>query len=92
MKVTVEQIESLIQREVYFNAGEVAGSGEGDPMNVLTICVLTLVNGFTVTGESACVDPANYDRELGESIARKNAVEKIWMLEGYLLKHKLQEK
>lgn len=92
MKVTEEHIESLIQREVYINAGEVTGSHEGDPLNLLTICVLTLESGFTVTGESACVDPKNFDREMGEGIARKKAIEKIWMLEGYLLKHKMKEK
>ena len=56
---------------------------------VLTVCVITLENGFTVTGESACASPQNFDKELGEKIAKKNAVDKIWMLEGYLLKQKL---
>lgn len=57
--------------------------------DVLTVCVLTLRNGFTVTGESACASPENYDREIGERIAYENAREKIWPLEGYLLKEKL---
>lgn len=52
----------------------------------LTVCVLTLWNGFTVTGESACASPANYDRELGEKIALQNAKQKIWALEGYRLR------
>lgn len=59
--------------------------------DVLTVCVLTLRNGFTVTGESACASPANYDREIGERIAMKDATEKIWLLEGYLLKQRLYE-
>ena len=59
--------------------------------DVLTMCVLTLRNGFTVTGESACASPENYDREIGEKIAKDNAKEKIWMLEGYLLKQHLYE-
>lgn len=58
---------------------------------VLTVCVLTLKNGFTVTGESACASSENYDKEIGEKIAKENAVEKIWVLEGYLLKQKLYE-
>ena len=57
--------------------------------DVLTVCVMTLKNGFTVTGESACASPANYDKEVGERVARDNATEKIWLLEGYLLKEKL---
>jgi len=59
--------------------------------DVLTVCVLTLENGFTVTGESACASPENYDKQVGEKIARENAAEKIWLLEGYLLKQKLFE-
>ena len=59
--------------------------------DVLTVCVLTLRNGFTVTGESACASPENYNKEIGEQIARTNAVEKIWVLEGYLLKQRLFE-
>ena len=57
--------------------------------DVLTVCVLTLRNGFTVTGESACASPENYDKEIGEKIARENATEKIWLLEGYLLKERI---
>lgn len=56
---------------------------------VLTVCVLTLRNGFTVTGESACASPENYNQEIGEKVARENAFDKIWVLEGYLLKQLL---
>lgn len=59
--------------------------------DVLTVCVITLQNGFTVTGESACASPENYNQGIGESIAFKNAREKIWLLEGYLLKQRLYE-
>lgn len=60
--------------------------------DVLTVCVLTLRNGFIVTGESACVSPENYNQEIVEKIAKENARDKIWLLEGYLLKQKLYEK
>lgn len=59
--------------------------------SLLTFCVLVLRNGFTVTGESACASPENFDAEIGRKIARQNAVNKIWMPEGYLLKQKLSE-
>jgi hypothetical protein len=55
----------------------------------LTHCTLILENGFEVTGESACVDPANYDIVIGERMAYENAFEKIWSVEGYLLQEKL---
>lgn len=57
----------------------------------LTVCRLTLKNGYTVTGESAAASPENFDREIGQKIARQNAREKIWGLEGYLLRQKLHE-
>jgi hypothetical protein len=60
--------------------------------DVLTICVLKLKNGFLVTGESACADPANFNAEIGRKIARENAREKIWMLEGYLLRQHLYDR
>ena len=56
---------------------------------LLTFCVLVLRNGFTVTGESACASPENFDAELGRKIARQNAISKMWPLMGYALKEKL---
>lgn len=61
------------------------------PGTCLTICCLTLANGFTVTGESACASQDNFDKQLGEKIAKENARNKIWALEGFLLKQKLFE-
>ena len=60
-----------------------------DPVNLLTFCVLILKNGFTVTGESACASPENFDAELDRKIARQNAISKVWPLMGYALKEKL---
>ena len=58
-------------------------------LNLLTFCVLVLRNGFTVTGESACASPENFDAEVGRKIARQNAVSRIWPLMGYELRTKL---
>ena len=66
--------------------GEPAKDG---PLSLLTFCVLVLRNGFTVTGESACVSPENFDAEVGRKIARQNAVQKIWPLMGYELRSQL---
>lgn len=57
----------------------------------LTVCCLTLRNGFTVTGESAAASPENFDQEIGQKIARQNARDKIWALEGYRLKQQLAD-
>ncbi len=48
--------------------------------------------GFTVTGRGACVDPANFDLEIGRQVARQDAENKLWQLEGYLLSVKLASK
>lgn len=60
--------------------------------STLTICVLTLENGFTVTGESACADARNFNAAIGEKVAFDNAKNKIWLLEGYLLRQALHLK
>ena len=62
-----------------------------DSLRLLTFCVLVLRNGFTVTGESACASPADFDAEIGRNIARQNAVQKIWPLMGYELRSKLSQ-
>jgi Phage protein (N4 Gp49/phage Sf6 gene 66) family len=59
------------------------------PGTTLTVCALKLRNGYLVTGESAAASPSNFDEALGRKIARDNARNKIWALEGYLLREKL---
>ena len=59
------------------------------PLSLLTFCVLVLRNGFTVTGESACASPENFDAEIGKKIAKANALQKVWPLMGYALKEQL---
>ena len=65
------------------------GDADLDPLGRLTFCVLVLRNGYTVTGESACASPENFDTGLGRKIARQKAVEKIWPLLGFRLRDKL---
>ena len=59
------------------------------PGTTLTVCALTLRNGFQVTGESAAASPSNFDEAIGRKIARDHARNKIWQLEGYLLRTRL---
>jgi hypothetical protein len=81
-RVTPEHIDSVIVDESYHQFAN----------TTLIVCVLKLRNGFTVTGESAAASPENFDEEIGRKIARENARDKIWMLEGYLLKQQLFER
>ncbi|WP_273280935.1 Gp49 family protein [Pseudooceanicola atlanticus] len=80
-RLTPGHIDAVIEDEIYWNP---AGTS-------LTICVLILKNGFTVTGESAAASNENFDPQIGMKIARQNAREKIWALEGYLLRQRLFE-
>ena len=66
-----------------------ADDADIDALKLLTFCVLVLRNGFTVTGESACVSRENFDAEIGRKVARENAISKVWPLLGFLLKEKL---
>ena len=61
------------------------------PNTTMTVCALTLKNGFIVVGESAAASPENFDAEIGRKIARDNARNKIWALEGYLLRSQLSQ-
>ena len=65
------------------------GGNHSVSLSLLTFCVIVLRNGFTVTGESACASPENFDAEIGREIAFENAKNKIWPLMGYALKEKL---
>jgi hypothetical protein len=101
-RVTLEMVNDSISSEHYFTAGEADAytiqedtntwddvDAAPEPLNCLTFCVLVLKNGFTVTGQSACADPANFQVDIGRRIARANAVTQIWPLLGYELKTKL---
>lgn len=98
-RVTPTSIDLCIKSEHFFTAGDAAKhsahgamhdfGNEPSALKLLTFCVLILKNGFTVTGESACASPENFDAEIGRKIAKANAREKIWALEGYLLKTRL---
>ena len=97
-RITPEHIDSKIKAVEYILPRDVCKHDNGVevfdaplPLQTLTFCILTLENGFTVTGESACASPENFDAEIGKKIAYDNAREKIWLLEGYLLKEKLYQ-
>lgn len=81
IRITAAHVDSTIKRVIYLQP-----SG-----TTLTLCIMELRNGTYVTGESACVDPENFNKDIGERIAHENAKEKIWSLEGYLLKQSFYE-
>ena len=101
-RVTPDSIEAKIKGEFYFTAmdgAEMARERNHDleypdptgPLPRLTICILELENGFTILGKSASASASNFDPELGKKIARADAFNQIWPLEGYLLRERLFE-
>ncbi len=99
-RVTPADIEAAIEHTFFINGGQAARaydqsvareSKDHMPVDLLTICVVTLRNGFTVVGKSACASPENYDRELGEKIALEDAKRQLWPLLGVILKQRLHE-
>lgn len=80
LTITNDEIVSIVAKEEYVRVGIKT-----------TICCLTLKNGFEIVGESACVDPANFDVGLGRKYARERAINKIWELEGYRLQCELHK-
>lgn len=78
-RLNPQHIDDQIVKEQYFVF----------PGTTLTVCALTLRNGFHVVGESAAASPENFNEEIGRKISRDNARSKIWALEGYLLRSKL---
>ena len=99
-RVTPADVSANIVSEWYFTAGDWAHGAQtaehpgitsvyDSALDQLTFCVLVLRNGFTVTGESTCASPENFNAEIGRRIARENAVAKIWPLMGYELRSKL---
>ena len=81
-RLSPEQIDRAIHSEQYHVF----------PGTTMTVCALTLRNGYIVIGESAAASPENFDEALGRRIARQNARNKIWALEGYLLRENLHER
>ncbi len=92
-RITPEDIECNIIGTYYFTADEPFASpflgNHYDVLRTMTFCILVLQNGFTVTGEAACVSPENFNAELGRKIARQNAVQQIGPLMAYHLKQTL---
>jgi hypothetical protein len=84
-------MDGLAQAETHEEAADTAESLLHLPweLGLLTICVLTLRNGFTILGKSACASPANFSQEIGEKVAREDAIRQIWPLLGYELRSKL---
>lgn len=89
-RLTPDHIENCIAAEYYGRASHLFRDAPSHTaLECLTICTLVTKSGFTLVGTSACASPENYDPDIGRKLARQNAREQLWKLEGYLLKERL---
>jgi len=79
MKVNPQDVKNMIVGETFTVL----------PNGLTTVCQLTLSNGWTAIGQSYCVDPAEFDAEIGKEIARRNAEDEVWKVAGYELMQKI---
>lgn len=79
-KVTEKQIDKIIQ----------AGSIEiQDLSDKTTLVKFRTKEGFEIVATSSCVDPKNYNRDVGAKICMDQIKNKLWEYEGYVLSKKL---
>ena len=99
-RITPDDVDNSISSIHIFSGLEAAKANrvirsepvDAESLKLLTMCVIVLKNGFTVTGKSSCVSPENYDRSKGEEIALNNAKDQIYSYLGFELKTKLSNK
>lgn len=77
MRITPQHIEAQIAATRYISRDTY------EAMGTLTICILEMANGTKIVGQSACLDESTFDAFTGRTLARANAISKLWELEGY---------
>lgn len=80
-RITADSLEALVKDQQFYRF----------PGTTVTVCCLTLENGFNSVGHSASASPENFDEGIGQRLARQAALDKLWPLEGYLLRQRLHE-
>ena len=79
--VTIEQVKENMQDVIVRTLNDF-----GKPCTYVTV---RMKNGFTLRESTTCVDPANYDENIGKEICLKKIEDKIWFLLGYQLQEDL---
>ena len=91
-RVSLKSMEDKIVASNYFTIGEAVAAlsqPTSEELNIITVCVLRMENGFVLLGKSAPASAANFDPVKGQTFAYEDAINQLWTLEGYLLKTKL---
>lgn len=90
-RVSLDDIKASISGTVYATGNEAFGASPHEPLSVLTLCAVTMKNGFTIIGKSAPASAANFNAELGRKLAYEDCIRQIWPLMGFALRDKLAE-
>lgn len=93
-RVSLADMESKITAQHYFTAAQAVAAlsqptNPNSPLDLLTICILVMENGFTIIGKSAPASPENFDAVKGQTFAYEDAIKQLWPLEGYALRDRL---
>jgi hypothetical protein len=96
-RVALDDIKTAIASEFYFTGGdaarafdaETAREAKSSPLDPLTICIMTMKNGFSVIGKSAPASPENFNAELGRKFAYEDCIRQLWPLMGFNLRERL---
>jgi hypothetical protein len=90
-RVALSDIQGAISARYDITGATAVGpeSPAHDSLDVLSICILVMRNGFTIIGKAAPASPANFNRELGIKLAYEDAVRQVWPLMGYALRDRL---
>jgi hypothetical protein len=96
-RVKLADIEGRIVRRLNYNVGEIVNDTTatyiepGDPLHLLSVCILTMDNGFTVIGKAAPASAKNFNQDYGHQLAYEDAIRQLWPLMGFELRSKLME-
>lgn len=88
-RVTLAEIEGAVAGKIFATGGEAFGASPHEPLGILTLCALTMKNGFTVIGKSAPASPENFNADLGRKFAYEDAIRQLWPLMGFALRERL---
>lgn len=88
-RVRLIDIQDAIESQYFTTADRAVGHNQLEPLNLLTLCILVMKNGFVVIGKSAPASPENFDAEKGRTFAYEDAVRQLWPLMGFALRDRL---
>ena len=82
-------MNTVTKEEVMENMQDVICKTATEFNKPVTYVTVRMKNGFTLRESTTCVDPANYDEEVGKQICLEKIEDKVWFLLGYTLQDRV---